>query len=225
MRKANWKTGNIDLGQDMRQDDLRQQDLDHELPAAESGEGPAPSSILERSISDRSVSDRSGSGQSGEVGAASEIEKLKAERDALLDRLARLQAEFDNARKRAVREQQEFREFAAADVIKNFLPPLDSFERALKAGGDASDFRNGIELIYRQFQDALQKIGVQPIVAVGQPFDPRVHEAIEMVDTRDVPDHQVVDELQRGYKYKERLLRPAMVRGARNRRHGCLKRG
>ena len=216
MRKANWKTGNIDLGQDMRQDDLRQQDLDHELPAAESGEGPAPSSILERSISDRSVSDRSGSGQLGEVGAASEIEKLKAERDALLDRLARLQAEFDNARKRAVREQQEFREFAAADVIKNFLPPLDSFERALKAGGDASDFRNGIELIYRQFQDALQKIGVQPIVAVGQTFDPRIHEAIEMVDTRDVPDHQVVDELQRGYKYKERLLRPAMVRVARN---------
>jgi len=216
MRKANWKTGNIDLGQDMRQDDLRQQDLDHELPAAESGEGPAPSSILERSISDRSVSDRSGSGQLGEVGAASEIEKLKAERDALLDRLARLQAEFDNARKRAVREQQEFREFAAADVIKNFLPPLDSFERALKAGGDASDFRNGIELIYRQFQDALQKIGVQPIVAVGQTFDPRIHEAIEMVDTRDVPDHQVVDELQRGYKYKDRLLRPAMVRVARN---------
>jgi molecular chaperone GrpE len=212
MRKANWKTGNIDLGQDMRQDDLRQQDLDHELPAAESGEGSAPSSIL-----DRSTSDRSGSGQLGEVGAAaSEIEKLKAERDALLDRLARLQAEFDNARKRAVREQQEFREFAAADVIKNFLPTLDSFERALKAGGDAGDFRNGIELIYRQFQDALQKVGVQPIVAVGQTFDPRIHEAIEMVDTRDVPDHQVVDELQRGYKYKERLLRPAMVRVARN---------
>jgi molecular chaperone GrpE len=206
MRKANWKTGNIDLGQDMRQDDLSQQDLDHELPAAESGEGSPPSS----------VSDRSGSGQVGEVGAASEIEKLKAERDALLDRLARLQAEFDNARKRAVREQQEFREFAAADVIKNFLPTLDSFERALKAGGDAGDFRNGIELIYRQFQDALQKVGVQPIVAVGQTFDPRMHEAIEMVDTRDVPDHQVVDELQRGYKYKDRLLRPAMVRVARN---------
>jgi molecular chaperone GrpE len=210
MRKGNWKTGNIDLGQDMRQDDLRQQDLDHELPAAESGEGSPPSSV-----SDRSISDRSGSGQLGEAGA-SEIEKLKAERDALLDRLARLQAEFDNARKRAVREQQEFREFAAADVIRNFLPTLDSFERALKAGGDAGDFRNGIELIYRQFQDALQKVGVQPIVAVGQTFDPRIHEAIEMVDTRDVPDHHVVDELQRGYKYKDRLLRPAMVRVARN---------
>ena len=100
-------------------------------------------------------------------GRASETEKLKAERDALLDRLARLQAEFDNARKRAVREQQEFREFAAADVIKELLPVLDSFERALKAGGEVSEFRSGVELIYRQLQDALQKAGVQPIAAWG----------------------------------------------------------
>ncbi len=147
----------------------------------------------------------------------SEVEKLKAERDALLDRLARLQAEFDNARKRAAREQQEFREFAAADVLRNILPILDSFERALKAvGGESGEFRSGVELIYRQFQDALQKMGVQPIPAAGQLFDPRVHEAIEMVDTTEVKDHHVLDELQRGYKYKDRLLRPAMVRVARN---------
>ncbi len=152
----------------------------------------------------------------GEVGAISETEKLKAERDALLDRLARLQAEFDNARKRAVRDQQEFREFAAAEVIKSILPILDSFERALRAGGDSSEFRNGVELIYRQLQDALQKMGVQPIIALGQAFDPRVHEAIEMVDTTEVADHHVFDELQRGYRYKDRLLRPAMVRVARN---------
>ncbi len=182
---------------------LEKDDLERELTAGE-GEDVATSG--------------SGTGQlvhDGE-GSVPETEKLKAERDALIDRLARLQAEFDNARKRAVREQQEFREFAAADVIKNFLPILDSFELALKAGGDAGDFRSGVELIYRQFQDALQKIGVQPIAAVGQVFDPRVHEAIEMVDTREVPDHQVLEELQRGYKYKERMLRPAMVRVARN---------
>ena len=176
-------------------------DLDHELPAAEGGEESASAPI---------------EAQPGAGSATSETEQLKAERDALLDRLARLQAEFDNARKRAVREQQDFREFAAADVIKNILPTLDSFERALKADADSTDFRSGIELIYRQFQDALQKIGVQPIVAMGQPFDPRVHEAVEMVDTTEVPDHHVLDELQRGYKYKERLLRPAMVRVARN---------
>jgi molecular chaperone GrpE len=210
MRKGNVKTdGNIDLRQDLRSDDfrqtgLRQEDLDRELPAAESGEGSAPASISDKV---------------GEVAASSENEKLKAERDALLDRLARLQAEFDNARKRAVREQQDFREFAAADVIRNILPSLDSFERALKVGGDSGDFRNGVELIYRQLQDALQKAGVQPIAAVGQAFDPRLHEAIEMVDTTAVPDHQVMEELQRGYKYKERMLRPAMVKVARN-NHG-----
>jgi len=188
-------------------------DLEHELPAAVSGEETSATS----------------GGTPAEVAAVSEAEKLKAERDALLDRLARLQAEFDNARKRAAREQQEFRDFAAADVIRNILPILDSCDRALKTspsphkqslGGapESSEFRSGIELIYRQLQDALQKAGVQPIAAVGQPFDPRVHEAIEMVDTTEVPDHHVMDELQRGYKYKDRLLRPAMVRVARNAR-------
>jgi molecular chaperone GrpE len=191
MRKGNGKS------------DVSNLDLEHELPPAEGGEEPAAAKAA-----------------AAEPPVSSEIEKVKAERDALLDRLARLQAEFDNARKRAVREQQEFREFAAADVIKSILPILDSLERALKAPvGDAADFRSGVELIHRQFQDALQKVGVQAIAAAGQPFDPRVHEAIEMVDTTEVPDHQVIEELQRGYKYKERLLRPAMVRVARNSSH------
>jgi molecular chaperone GrpE len=172
-------------------------DLEHELPAAEAGDETASSAAVV------------------DISAGSEVEKLKAERDALLDRLARSQAEFDNARKRAAREQAEFREYAAADVLRGLLPVLDSFERALKAGGDGSEFRSGVELIYRQLQDALVKAGVQPIKAVGEPFDPKVHEAIEMVDTAQVPDHHVLDELQRGYKYKDRLLRPAMVRVAR----------
>src|SRR5208282_1883456 len=184
MGKGNGKT---DAHLDLRSEDLRGEDLDHELPAGDDDEA-ASGAAASKPV---------------ETGVVSETEKLKAERDALLDRLARLQAEFDNARKRAVREQQEFREFAAADVIKNVLPILDSFERALKANADATDFRSGVELIYRQFQDALQKIGVQPIAAVGQPFDPRIHDAVEMVDTAVVPDHQVLDELQRGYRYKD----------------------
>src|SRR5215813_14771537 len=120
-------------------------DLEHELPPAESGD-ENPSSTPSAAT----------------TAPVSEIEKLRVERDALLDRLARLQAEFDNARKRQVREQQEFREFAAGDVIKNILPVVDSFERALKApAGEATDLRSGLELIYRQFQDTLQKLGVQ----------------------------------------------------------------
>ena len=195
MAKGNGKTDGRFLAKD---------DQERELGAGEDGEQVASSSGVGRPA------------EADAEGAVPEAEKLKAERDALIDRLARLQAEFDNARKRAVREQQDFREYAAADVIRNFLPILDSFERALKAGGDAGDFRSGVELIYRQFQDALQKSGVQPVAAAGEVFDPRVHEAIEMVDTTELPDHQVLEELQRGYKYKDRLLRPAMVRVARN---------
>jgi molecular chaperone GrpE len=178
-------------------------DLEHELPAGEAGD------------------DQAGAAETGRLGSAGDpaFEKLKGERDALLDRLARQQAEFENARKRAVREQQEFRDFAAADTLKALLPALDSFERALKVGSERSEFRNGMELIYKQLHDALQKLGLRPIPAMGEPFDPRLHEAVEMVDTSDVKDNHVLDELQTGYKLKDRLLRPAMVRVARNPKH------
>lgn len=148
-----------------------------------------------------------------------EYERVGQERDALLDRLARMQAEFDNYRKRNAREQAEFRDYAIADAVKSFLPVLDNFDLALKhQQGETEDsgFRSGIELIRKQMEDALTRLGVQVVPAQGQQFDPRVHEAIEMVESRDHADHEVIEELQRGYKLKERLLRPAMVRVATN---------
>jgi len=185
--------------------DPQELDLQHELPASEQGdEGGVPSS---RVSEDPAATD-------------TELQKLKVERDTLLDRLARLQAEFENARKRAAREQQEFRDFATADAIKALLPAFDSFERALQAPAtQLNEFRGGVELIYKQLQDALAKLGVRAVPAKGELFDPHVHEAIEMVETIEAPDHQVIDELQRGYKLKDRLLRPAMVRVARNSKH------
>jgi molecular chaperone GrpE len=146
----------------------------------------------------------------------SELQKLRAERDSLLDRLARMQAEFENVRRRNIKEQQDFRDYAAADTIKPLLPVLDSFDRALQVKSEPADFRNGVDLIYKQLQTALVKLSVQPIAAKGETFDPHYHEAIEMVETSDAPDHQVIEELQRGYKYKDRLLRPAMVKVAKN---------
>jgi molecular chaperone GrpE len=182
--------------------DPQELDLDHELPAAEEGE---------------EVNEKINSAASAAGMESTDVQKLRAERDTLLDRLARLQAEFENARKRAAREQQDFRDFATADAIKALLPALDSFERALRTPeSKANDFRSGVELIYKQMQDALAKIGVRPVPAEGQPFDPHVHEAIEMVETAEVPDHHVIEELQRGYKLKDRLLRPAMVKVAQN---------
>ena len=149
--------------------------------------------------------------------ATDELEKLRAERDNLLDRVARLQAEFDNSRKRAARENAEFRDYAVADSVRLLLPVLDNFALALKnADANPQEFRKGVELIYKQLQETLQKTGIQRIDAQGQPFDPRVHEAVEVVDSNDVPDHYVLEELQPGYKIKDRLLRPAMVRVARN---------
>ena len=148
-----------------------------------------------------------------------EYERVTKERDALLDRLARLQAEFENARKRTAREQAEYREYAAADVVKNFLPVIDNFNLALRSQKTEitdSALRSGIELIRKQLEDVLTRVGVQPIPALGQTFDPRVHEAIEMVESSEHADHEVIEELQRGYKLKDRMLRPAMVRVATN---------
>jgi molecular chaperone GrpE len=184
-------------------------DAEHELPASQDGDEVESNSAQTVAV------------PRGEVTPAeAELQKLKAERDTLLDRLARSQAEFENARKRAAREQQEFREYAVADAVKALLPILDSLERALQtSAANESEFRNGVELIYKQLQDALSKLGLQPIPAVGEPFDPRLHQAVEMVDTTDAKDHQVLEELQRGYKLKDRLLRPSMVKVARNPRH------
>ena len=146
-----------------------------------------------------------------------EIDRLARENKELLDRIARLQAEFDNARKRAAREQQEFREYAVANAITPLLPTLDSLDRALHfENASAADLHGGLELIHKQLFDALGKLGLQVIHAKGEPFDPHQHQAIEMVETDEVPDQHVFDELQPGYKLKDRLLRPAMVRVARN---------
>ena len=185
--------------------DPHELDAEHELPAAENAEGDA---VTIDSPSGRVSSE------------SSEVQKLRVERDTLIDRLARLQAEFENARKRTAREQQDFREYALADAVKALLPILDSFERALQTGSaERSEFRSGVELIYKQLQDALLKLGLRAIPARGELFDPHLHEAIEMVDTTEAADHQILEELQRGYKLKDRLLRPSMVRVARNPKH------
>ena len=145
-----------------------------------------------------------------------EFDRLKAERDSLVDRLARLQAEFENARKREARERNEFRDYAVAGAVEQFLPVLDNFQLALKSTGSAEQLRTGVELIVKQMEEALRSLNVQPVEAVGAEFDPRIHEALEMAEKPDLPDHQVFDEVRRGYRIKERLLRPALVRVASN---------
>jgi len=145
-----------------------------------------------------------------------EFDQLKAERDQLSDRLARLQAEFENARKRAERERASDRDYATANVVKQFLPVLDNFELALKSTGAPEQLRAGVELITKQMEDILRQLHVHAIPAVGAEFDPRLHEALGSVERDDLPDQHVAEEIRRGYKLHDRLLRPALVRVASN---------
>jgi molecular chaperone GrpE len=148
---------------------------------------------------------------------ASAVEALRREKDVLQDRLLRTAAEFDNYRKRIERERREQADAATADALIDLLPIIDDLERALQApaGVDADPFRKGVELIHRQMLDLLRKRGVKPIEAVGADFDPRYHESVMSESSSDHREGEVLEELRRGYKLGDRLLRPAMVKVAK----------
>jgi len=153
--------------------------------------------------------------------AEGQIAALTAERDQLAaakaeleDRMLRARAEFDNARRRGERERSEFLQFAAMDVIKELLPVVDDFERALKVESAGREFTKGVELIYQRLLEALKKIGLEPIDTTGQRFDPNLHQAVDRVETEEADDMAILSEYQRGYNFKGKLLRPAMVKVA-----------
>ena len=145
---------------------------------------------------------------------AAERDQLLAEKADLAQRLLRARAEFENARKRTERERSEFLQFAAFDLVRAILPVLDDFERALKVETADRDYAKGVELIYQRLYETLKKMGLEPIETAGQPFDPNVHAAVERVPTEEAEDQTILGEYQRGYNFKGKLLRPAMVRVA-----------
>ena len=148
--------------------------------------------------------------------APSELDQVRAERDQLLDRLVRLQAEFDNARKREAKERQDVRDYTVSNTVEPFLGVMDNFQLALKSDGSVEQLRGGVQLILKQMEDALKGLNVQAVEAVGAQFDPRVHEALGSIETKEFPDHQVLEEIRRGYKIRDKLLRPALVKIAVN---------
>jgi molecular chaperone GrpE len=192
---------------------------DTELRALEAAEDVAPEGD---SLEGREKKGDLAEGEGAQAGSAefeklkAEFDQLKMERDQLVDRLARMQAEFENARKRAERERIEYRDYAVGNVVEQFLPVLDNFELALKATGSAEQLRSGVELIVKQMEEILRQLQVLPIATVGEEFDPRHHEALGTVEREDFPDQHVAEEIRKGYKLRERLLRPAMVRVASN---------
>src|SRR6267154_5173102 len=150
--------------------------------------------------------------------AEAQIAQLRSEKQALYEQLLRRQAEFDNFRKRLERDKLESQDRAKADTLKQLLPILDNFERALKHAtvrddeGNDGGLRTGVELIYKQLVDLIQIQRLEPIKAVGQPFDPHLHEAVTTTPTNEVTENTVLEELQRGYLYNGKLVRPATVR-------------
>jgi molecular chaperone GrpE len=147
-----------------------------------------------------------------------QIDELTTEKAVLFDRVLRRQAEFDNYRKRIGRERGEIYQRGRDDVLLQFLPVVDNFERALSSlessEGDAEALRDGVELIHKQFQDALSRFGLEAVEAVGQAFDPHVHEAVTTEATDKHKENTVLEEFQRGYRIGDRLLRPAKVKVA-----------
>jgi molecular chaperone GrpE len=166
-------------------------EVDAPVPAAEAAAEPAP-------------------------GLAEAYEKALAENKDLYDRLLRKQAEMDNFRKRTLKEKEELRQYASEDLVRALLPTLDGFERALRHRDESvpATFYQGLELIYRDLGEVLARVGLSPIDTTAQIFDPNLHQAVETVEEPGRREHEIVAEMQRGYKLKNKLLRPAIVKVA-----------
>ena len=178
--------------------------MDTKEPIVDSSEQAQPSGVV----------DPPGSPASALEAVTAERDRLIEEKNDLMDRLLRRQAEFDNFRRRAEREKADVLEFANTETVRAILPILDDFERALKVESGATEYARGMELIYQRLLDALKKLGLEPISAKGLKFDPHLHHAVDMVESDEAEDHTVLDEYQHGYNFRGRLLRPAMVKVA-----------
>jgi molecular chaperone GrpE len=143
-----------------------------------------------------------------------ERDRLAAEKGELQEVLKRRQADFENFRKRAERDRSEFVQFAGMEFVREMLPILDDFERALKVECAVANYTKGIQLIYTRLYEALKKMGLEPMDTVGKKFDPNQHQAIERVETNQAEDQTILGEFQKGYNFKNKLLRPAMVKVA-----------
>lgn len=145
----------------------------------------------------------------------SEFEALKQEKDDLYHRLLRVQAEYDNFRKRTQKEKEADRKYKSQSIVTELLPVVDNFERALQVevkDESAKSVVEGLNMVYRQLKDALQKEGVEEIKTEGEVFDPHLHQAVMQVEDEQYESNTVVEELQKGYKLKDRVIRPAMVK-------------
>ncbi len=145
----------------------------------------------------------------------SAIAELQRQADDNHSRYLRAQADFDNFRRRTVKEKEELTQYASLKLITQLLPVMDNFERALQNGGESAEtesFAKGVDMIYRQLSQVLEAEGLKPMEAVGQPFDPEMHQAIMQVESDEYEEGIVVEAIQTGYWLKDKVIRPAMVK-------------
>ncbi|HEX6898167.1 MAG TPA: nucleotide exchange factor GrpE [Thermoanaerobaculia bacterium] len=185
-------------------------DLDEQTPDLEAAMREAVAAVEEVESGGRPAEAAAGAGD----GDAGEVARLRREIADLRDRSVRTLADFDNFRKRSQREREEARRFAHFDVLQEFLTVADNLDLALSAQGSAEDLKRGVEMIHRQMQELLRRFGAVEVPAVGQPFDPTVHDAVAREESAEVKTPTVTAELRKGYKMHDRLLRPAMVKVA-----------
>jgi len=189
-------------------------------PTSEAAEplSPEDTAIAPEAVSETSETDQAppSAVEPPPTVSVEQFEALQKEKQDLYDRLLRKQAEFDNFRKRTEKEKIESYDFAVANFILGLLPAIDGLERGLSVteGETVESYKKGIELILKQLRDQLASAGVQPIRVTGKMFDPNFHQAVMREESAVLPENEIIEEMQRGYTFKDRLLRPSMVKVA-----------
>lgn len=198
-----------------KKDEQKLEEMQQEIDEAEAAQEDAAEGSEEEAPEEAAAAD---------AAMQEEIEALKGQVDGLnkdlqekKDRLLRLQADFDNFRRRSAKEREEISAVVTQNFCKDMLPLLDNFERAMAAETkDVEAFQKGVEMIFTQFQEILKKNGLEHIEAVGQKFDPNFHQAVMRVEDPEKEDDTVAQELQKGYMVKGRVIRPSMVQVVAN---------
>ena len=198
-----------------KKDEQKLEEMQQEIDEAEAAQEDAAEGSEEEAPEEAAAAD---------AAMQEEIEALKGQVDGLnqdlqetKDRLLRLQADFDNFRRRSAKEREEISAVVTQNFCKDMLPLLDNFERAMAAETkDVEAFQKGVEMIFTQFQEILKKNGLEHIEAVGQKFDPNFHQAVMRVEDPEKEDDTVAQELQKGYMVKGRVIRPSMVQVVSN---------
>ena len=198
-----------------KKDEQKLEEMQQEIEQAEAAQEDAAEGSEEEAPEEAAAAD---------AAMQEEIEALKGQVDGLnkdlqekKDRLLRLQADFDNFRRRSAKEREEISAVVTQNFCKDMLPLLDNFERAMAAETkDVEAFQKGVEMIFTQFQEILKKNGLEHIEAIGQKFDPNFHQAVMRVEDPEKEDDTVAQELQKGYMVKGRVIRPSMVQVVSN---------